>query len=280
MSADGSEGTAAAGAGGGSERPAAAGDSLVARLERLAEDHRRLFGELVAAERRYRRLARAVWQVEEDERRRLSREVHDGLGQTLTALKHLLSRLAGAAHRGAGPDAERLDQAVEIASSALADTRELSRLLRPPMLDDLGPVAAVRWLARSLAEGTGLEVELRVMPPEAEEQRFDPELETLVFRAVQESLTNVLKHAGTRRARVDLAVAGDAVRLTVSDAGAGFDPDATLEGGADGVGLRGLRDRVALFGGRCRITSVPGRGSEVDLWVPLGEPSSGPELPS
>lgn len=244
---------------------------LASRLERLAEDHRRLFGELVAAEGRYRRLARAVWQVEEAERRRLSREVHDGLGQTLTALKHLLARLAEAARRDGGGDAERLDQAVEIASGALADARELSRLLRPPMLDDLGPVAALRWLARSLGEGTGLEVDLRVEPPDAEERRFDSELETLVFRAVQESLTNVLKHAATPRARVDLVLGEDAVGVTVRDAGAGFDPDATLGEAADGVGLRGLRDRVALFGGRCRITSLPGRGCEVHLWVPLAE---------
>lgn len=248
-----------------------AGESLESRLARLAEDHRRLFAELVSSEKRHRRLARTVWQVEEAERRRLSRELHDGLGQTLTALKHLLSRLADRARREGAPEplGEGLDQATEIASSALADAREMSRLLRPPVLDDLGLAAALRWLARSMAERAGLEVELQVEPPEAEGRRFDEGLETLVFRAVQESLTNVLKHAGAGRARVRLEMGAAAVRVSVTDAGAGFDPGTTLASSVEGVGLKGLRDRVALFGGRCRVISAPGEGTEIEIRVPL-----------
>lgn len=248
-------------------------ESLELRLARLAEDHRRLFAELVSAEERYRRLARAVWQVEEAERRRLSRDLHDGLGQTLTALKHLLSRTAATARREGAPAplAERLDEACEIAASALADAREMSRLLRPPMLDDLGLVPALRWLARSLGEGAGLTVELVVEPPEAEERRLAEEMETLVFRAVQETLTNALKHSGTGDARVALTVGSSDLRVEISDSGAGFDPDATLAGADVGVGLRGLRDRVALFGGHCRVVSAPGEGTEVLIRVPLPE---------
>ena len=240
---------------------------LTARLERLVEEHERLFRELTAAEQRYRRLARAVWQVEEAERRRLSREVHDGLGQTLTALKHLLSRLFSRARDAGSPLVTELGDAVEIVTAALSDTRELSRLLRPPLLDDLGLVPALRWLARSLGENAGLTVELAVRGDV--EQRLDPELETVVFRAVQEALTNVLEHASTCAAEVELTIGERELRLIVADDGAGFDPEATLIGGTRGSGLRGLRDRVELFGGDCRVVSAPGRGARVELRLPV-----------
>lgn len=257
---------------------------LPQRLERLAREQERLFAELRSSERRYRRLARAVWQVEEEERRRLSREVHDGLGQTLTALRHLLERLAVRAEEGsegAAPElAAGLRRAEGIAAGALADARELSRLLRPPMLDDLGLFPALRWLARNLEESAGLRVDLEL--PAAEEddgapadERLPPELETLVFRAVQEALNNVLKHAEAGRARVEVAVVGPRLRVTVRDAGAGFDPDATLSDANVGAGLRGLQDRVELLGGRCRVASAPGRGTEVTLDLPRTAPEEG-----
>lgn len=250
---------------------------LPERLERLAQEQELLFAELRASERRYRRLARAVWQVEEEERRRLSREVHDGLGQTLTALRHLLERLAARAEEGSdGGEADLaggLRRAEDIAAGALADARALSRLLRPPMLDDLGLFPALRWLARNLEESSGLRVDLELpAAPEddgdARHERLPPELETLVFRAVQETLNNVLKHAGAGRARVEVAVAGPRLRVTVRDAGAGFDPDATLSDANVGSGLRGLQDRVELLGGRCRVVSSPGQGTEVRLDLP------------
>lgn len=264
------------------DRPDAAGglpEDLPHRLERLARDQELLFSELRASERRYRRLARAVWQVEEEERRRLSREVHDGLGQTLTALRHLLARLVGRAQDGGDASAELVDdlrRAEEITAGALADARELSRLLRPPMLDDLGLLPALRWLARNLEESAGLQVDLALPAPPQDgdrpERRLPPELETLVFRAVQEALNNVLKHADAGRARVELALDGPRVQVTVRDAGAGFDPDATLSEATVGAGLRGLRDRVELLGGRCRVASAPGQGTEVFLDLPRDTP--------
>ncbi|HMB53363.1 MAG TPA: sensor histidine kinase [Thermoanaerobaculia bacterium] len=250
---------------------------LTARLERLVREHERLFGELSAAEQRYRRLARAVWQVEEAERRRLSREVHDGLGQTLTALKHLLSRLFTRSCEADSPLAPDLNDALEIVTAALADARELSRLLRPPMLDDLGLVPALRWLTRSLRENAGLDVDLVLRGEAVEEEdgdaeRVEPDLETVVFRAVQEALTNVLKHSASQRAVVELEVGPRQVLLTVADSGTGFDPDATLAASTQGVGLRGLRDRVQLFGGTCRVVSAPGAGTRVELVLPRSSP--------
>lgn len=257
---------------------AAAGEvDVLARLRRIARENERLFEELLGAERRYRGLARAVWNVQEEERRRLARELHDGIGQTLTALKNHLDHLAGKAAAAGSRFTEDLAAAAEMAGGAVHDTRELSRLLRPPVLDDLGLVPALRWLVRTLEKRTGLAIELTVGDELAAEPpaRLEPDLETLVFRVVQESLTNTLKHSGAQRAAVALAADAATVHVRIADAGAGFDPDATLDAApaSSGVGLPGMRDRAELFGGRLTLTSAPGRGTEIQLSVPRTPPA-------
>jgi two-component system sensor histidine kinase UhpB len=239
---------------------------VVDRVRRITGENERLFRQLIEGERRFRGLARAVWKVQEEERRRLARELHDGLGQTLTALKTQLERLR---HEDGGLSAAaraRLADSVELAGLALAETRELSRLLRPPVLDDLGLVAALSALARSLGERAGLAVALSA---EGLDERLEPDLETLVFRVAQEALNNVSKHAGTARAEVALARRGGRLRLRVADAGAGFDLAAAAAAGRPGSGLRGMHDRVELYGGRLEVRSAPGAGTVVEVEVPL-----------
>lgn len=262
--------------------PASPEPDMLERVRRIGRENERLFEELLGAERRYRGLARAVWTVQEEERRRLARELHDGIGQTLTALKNHLDHLAGKAEAEGSRFSEDLTAAAEMAGAAVHDTRELSRLLRPPVLDDLGLVPALSWLVRTLEKRTGLAVELRIEgelaaaggsdgDAERDPGRLDPELETLIFRVVQEALTNTLKHSGARRAQIAVAADAAAVRVRVADSGAGFDPDSTLDGAAGtGVGLAGMRDRVELFGGRLHLVSAPGRGTEIVLEVPRG----------
>ena len=147
--------------------------------EALLAQYERLLDRVESNEREFRRLARAVARVEEDERRRLARELHDGLGQTLTALKHRLAQLGG----DVAPEArDRLDAAIALCGDALEDTRALSRLLRPPILDDLGLEAALRALARTLGESSGLSIDVAVEPlPD-----LDGDLQTLVFRVAQD----------------------------------------------------------------------------------------------
>ena len=264
---------------------------VLARLRRIARENERLFEELLGAERRYRGLARAVWNVQEEERRRLARELHDGIGQTLTALKNHLDHLARKAAAAGSRFTEDLAAAAEMAGGAVHDTRELSRLLRPPVLDDLGLVPALRWLVRTLEKRTGLAIELTVggelaegggaaegeaaaAAPAEPAARLEPDLETLVFRVVQEALTNTLKHSGVRRAAVAVSADAATVRVRIADAGAGFDPDATLDAApaSSGVGLPGMRDRAELFGGRLTLTSAPGHGTEIELRVPRTPP--------
>ena len=249
-----------------SEAGLKAGDAMrdiLQRVDRLTRDNERLFQQLSRGEQRYRGLAKAVWRVQEEERRRLARELHDGIGQTLTALKNQLEMIERQAPVEGGIGA-RLRDSVELAARALAETRELSRLLRPAVLDDLGLLAALRWLARWLEERTGLRVALAIGDVE---ERLPADLETLVFRVSQEALTNVLKHSGVERAALELDRVGDRLRLRISDRGAGFDP--ALQTGESIGGLRGMRDRVELLGGRFELRSRPGGGTTIEAEIPL-----------
>lgn len=245
-------------------------DEIARRIREISAENDRLFGRLMEGERHFRGLAKSVWQVQEEERRRLALELHDGIGQTLTALKNFLQReCLRTTDEGTKSICE---QAHELATTALEDTRELSRLLRPPVLDDLGLEAALKWLARINRERTGLAVELEW---KVDEDRLDSQFKTLVFRTVQEALNNVVRHAHADRARVSAVEVGDRLSVTVIDDGRGFDPETVFDRTeSDGFGLRGLRDRVELFGGRVSVHSEPDEGSRIAFSIPLpGGPS-------
>jgi two-component system sensor histidine kinase UhpB len=203
-------------------------------------------------------------------------ELHDGIGQTLTALKNQLVLLRTPGRAGARPTEDVLDELIETTSQALDEMRNLARFLRPAVLDDLGLEPALRWLARNAAQRFSLDVELDVA---GLSERLDPEVETLAFRVVQEALTNVARHSGSQRARVEAARESLGFRARVSDEGRGFDPSASLAGeaGEAGVGLRGMKDRVELFGGTLRVDSEPGRGTTIEIRVPLAD--TGPKAP-
>lgn len=247
------------------EGEAPALERIAERVEQISARNERLLERVIEGERRFRGLAKSVWRVQEEERRRLARELHDGIGQTLTALINQLRRLQPEAANGG------LAAAIEVAELALRDVRELSRLLRPPVLDDLGLQAGLAWLARTMSEHHGLRATVDWQA--GEDERLNPELETLVFRIAQESLNNVIKHSGQLEARLLLRRRGARLEFEVADRGRGFDAERVLSpaGGAAGLGLRGIRDRVELFGGSFAIESAPGRGSRLRVVVPLPE---------
>lgn len=241
-------------------------EEIVARVREISIENDRLFTRLLEGEKRFRRLAKAVWKVQEEERRRLALELHDGIGQTLTALKNHLQRQRTRSEDPALLAA--LEQAYDLAAAALADTRELSRLLRPPVLDDLGLRAALDWLARIQRERAGLQVNIDWS---IDAERLDTDIETLVFRSVQEALTNVVKHAQAATANVVVEQQGATLIVRVDDDGRGFEVSSAFHAGAanDGFGLRGLRDRVELFGGRIEVNSQRGAGSQLRLVLPM-----------
>lgn len=243
-------------------------DEIARRVNRITEENQHLFSQLLDGERRFRSLAKGVWKIQEDERRRFALELHDGIGQTLTALKHQLQRIEARVADDLKPAFADL---VEIATGALNDTRELSRLLRPPVLDDLGLVAALQWLRRTMKQRVELEVHLSIEG--LGEERLDPDIETLVFRVVQEALNNIVKHAGVSEADVQLKRSNNALLVVIEDHGIGFDVNARMRAGGsnESSGLRGIRDRIALFGGVLSLKSTGQQGTRLEMQVPLPE---------
>jgi two-component system sensor histidine kinase UhpB len=248
-------------------------DRIAEQLSRITSENARLLERVAESERRFRRISRGVLRLQEEERGRISRDLHDGIGQLLTALKiqlELLEREAAAIPSLAA----RVAGARELADTALTEVRQLSHVLRPQMLDDLGLEPTLRWLARTFHERTGIAVDLLF---EGAEGRSDADIETLVYRIVQEALTNVARHSSAARATVRLRRDPERLRVAVEDAGSGFAPEPLLSMGDDdrGFGLRAMRDRVEFVSGRFAIRSAPGQGTVVEAEVPLFGPDRG-----
>lgn len=240
-------------------------------LHALRSQYQQLLERLQRNEREFRRLGRAVWRVQEDERRRLARELHDGVGQNLTALKHRLEQLATALPVGDGRLRDGLDQAIALCADTLEDTRNMSRLLRPPILDDLGLEAALRWMARSQGESSGADItlEMEPLPP------LHTDLQTLIFRVAQEALTNAAKHADASHVIVRLVARSGLLQLQVVDDGRGCDAGAALQAGGSGLG--GMRERLRLYDGRIDLHSTPGEGTRLRAVIPLDASADSPD---
>ena len=238
-------------------------DATAAALDQLRDRYQQLLDRLEDNQSQFQSLARSALRVQEDERRRIARELHDGIGQNLTAIKHQLAVLQA---QSPGSAAERLGACIELCAQTLEDTRQLSRLLRPQVLDDLGLQAALHWLARSV-QAPGLQVGVHIENLPA----LDPEVQTLLFRVCQEALANVVKHAEASDALLRLGARGGRVQLTVWDNGAGFDVEAAAGSGRRGLaaGLSGMRERLALYGGELRVDSDADSGTWLRASVPV-----------
>ena len=217
--------------------------------------------------------------AQEAERRRVALELHDQIGQLLTAL---MLELVAVQHAAADPAlAKRLDETIELVGTAIGQVQDLSFDLRPSLLDDLGLVAALREYVGREGARAGVEAELVAGPlPD----RLPPELETTCFRIAQEALTNAVRHARARHVRVELEASAGELRLLVRDDGVGFDPSAVRRDPASErqLGLLGMEERALIVGGRIEIRSAPGRGTEVEarLPLPMRAPDSGANVTS
>jgi PAS domain S-box-containing protein len=233
-----------------------------------ALENARLYEELAERERELRVLMGRMLVAEEEERRRVAYEVHDGLTQMVVATHQRLQIFAEDNPPGSAEGREELEDLVELVRRTVAEARRVIADLRPTTLDDFGLATAVRLQIEELRAG-GYEA---TYEETLGEERLPAALETALFRVAQEALTNVRKHAGTDRVRVTLGHRpGGLVRLEVRDWGRGFDLARVASGGGPGerVGLSSMRERVALLGGGLEIRSEPGEGTSVVAEVPL-----------
>lgn len=213
---------------------------------------------LQSREGRLASLSRRVLEVQELERRAIARELHDEIGQSLTAIKLMLQR-----HRQADKcdDPKPIDELIEVADHTLQQVRGLSLDLRPSMLDHLGLPATLRWYVDRESERSGLEATLEVQP---EELRLDAQRETAIFRIAQEALTNVSRHSGATHVTVALTSNGKVTELSIRDNGRGFDVGDGQQRArlGESIGLLGMEERAVLAGGSLKIQSGPS-GTEV-----------------
>ena len=199
------------------------------------------------------RLSAQVLHVQDDERRRIARELHDDLGQQLLALKMFV-------------DKTKNDEAIELADSALAWVRNLAYLLHPPLLDEVGLAAALNWFAEGLAQRSGTRVELKIQPDKF--PRLGMDIETAIFRIVQESLTNVFRHANSDRATIELEKRNGQVVVRIRDYGKGFRASSEPnERKVIGVGIAGMRERIRQFGGNLTVSRQE-PGTLVEATIP------------
>src|SRR4051812_11352557 len=204
--------------------------------------------------------ARRALTAQEQERLRIARELHDEIGQTLTAIALEAER---AAEAGSGADRASWTRVAAWAQQSVEDLRRIARRLRPEALDDLGLINAFIALCNRMSEFGGIPVK-RVLPERL--PAHAPEVDLVLYRVAQEALTNVMRHAEASSAEVVLSVAEDGLLLTVRDDGRGMP-----EGAAEGIrnGLVGMRERAMLVGGALAMESSPGRGTVIRLTVPL-----------
>jgi signal transduction histidine kinase len=226
-----------------------------------------LFEQVRAGRERAQVLSQKLMAAQEAERRHLARELHDEIGQALTAIKINLQAVQRAAGEIARP---RLEESMGIIDRALQQVRNLSLDLRPSLLDDLGLAAALRWYLDRQAQRAGFSAEFTTDPPGI---RAPANLETACFRVAQEALTNIVRHAQAKRVRLDLRQSNSELCLRVRDDGIGFEVGEARQRAVRGssLGLLGMQERVLLIRGRFEIRSSPGRGTEVQVRLPLSD---------
>lgn len=209
------------------------------------------------------KLSAELLHIQDVERRRVARELHDDLGQQLTALKMTLA------------DGSRIKQALEMTDSAISSVRSLSYLLHPPLLDETGLRAALHWFVDGLVKRSGIEISLTITPQIF--PRLSTDLETTIFRVVQESLNNVYRHAKSESARVEIDRQAEWVVVRVRDYGTGVQHEFTGRNLSSkmGVGIIGMRERVRQFGGELTLSRAE-PGTLVETRIPLFGSETGP----
>ena len=234
----------------------------ILRIER--QNHHR-YQETAAARRDLELLSARLVDAQETERRTISRELHDQVGQTLNAVLVDAANLASRIPPDDEVGQRYLNNIRSHADSSVNSIRDISLLLRPSMLDDLGLIPALEWQARETSRRTGIDV--RVTAENVDDSLPDA-IRTCVYRVVQEALQNVSRHSGASHAKIEVRQSDGTLSLTIEDDGSGFDPQRTR-----GMGLLGMEERVRQLGGRLEIRSAPVKGTAIRVSLPVPAPS-------
>jgi signal transduction histidine kinase len=230
-------------------------------IMRLERQSRLRYSELVQSRSELQQLSARLVDAQETERRAISRELHDEVGQALGLLLMDAGRLSNQLGSADKKGQELIGSIKTVAERTVQTVRNMALLLRPSMLDDLGLVPAVEWYAREMSRRGEIEVE--VHEENVSEELPDP-VKLCVYRMVQEALNNAARHAAAKNARVELKQTSDAIRVKITDDGSGFDPRRTR-----GMGLLGMEERVKRLGGTIQVDSQPGAGTTVNAELPL-----------
>jgi two-component system, NarL family, sensor kinase len=219
-----------------------------------------------------RELSGRLLESQDVERRHIARELHDSAGQTLAALGMSLSRLAQDAKNNPDQLAKGIEDVEGLVQHLTQEIRTTSYLLHPPMLDEVGISSALDWYVQGLTERSRLQIDLKVSENFG---RLPSEMELLIFRLVQESLTNIHRHSGSKTAQIRIQREENAVHVKVEDQGKGISPErlTEIQSQGTGVGIRGMRERVRYFRGDLVIESN-GSGTKVYVTLPLKTPLS------
>ena len=235
-------------------------------LLELHEQREKAQAKLGQAYDRLRRLTRKVEATKEEERQRIARELHDEMGPALTAVIINLQLISGST------DEEKsnrwLTDSIEIVDRMVQQVRDLSLALRPPLLDEVGFLSAIRGYLETQAERTGLQIQING-PPELD--ALPPEIEITAFRVIQEAVSNVIRHAKSTKVEVSIELEAQILILSVEDDGVGFDPSVAINASAPGsaLGLVGMQERVQILGGEFTFESSLGEGTRVDVRIPV-----------
>jgi signal transduction histidine kinase len=222
---------------------------------------------LKTAEDDLRNLSSRLIRSQDDERRRIARDLHDGLGQYLAAMKMGVDYLLAKAPEGAAMY-DSLKDLSKQTNNAITETRSMSYLLHPPLLDEMGLESALVWYAQGYSTRSGIAVDVNVSPTVG---RMIPEAETALFRVVQECLTNIHRHSGSQTASIRLSRLAGQIRLEVQDEGKGI-PEAPLNGNSQrptkGMGIESMKERVRQLAGRMSVLSGDAKGTKIIVTLP------------